>query len=348
VGISIEGIDLFCGAGGLTRGLLDAGIKMKLGVDIDPACEYPYTVNNKVSFLLKSVRHIGICDLKNVYDENHVKLLAGCAPCQPFSSLNLCKKNYTPKANRNLLLAFLKAVELVKPDLIAMENVPLLARSDIFRYFISDLQKMKYFTNYKIINCVDFGVAQGRKRLIFFASKFGKVGFVRFKGERKTVRSVIGALPPIEGGIPDGDDLLHVAQKLSALNTKRIMASKPGGTWKDWPSELVLPSRKNPKITFHTSYGRLRWDEPAPTLTCKFNNYGSGRNGHPEQNRALSLREGALLQGFPPGYAFAPPEKNFRKSTVARLIGNAVPVNVGRMIGVVLRRHLKQVQLMAN
>ena len=157
-----------------------------------------------------------------------------------------------------------------------------------------------------------------------------------------TVRETIGSLPPIKAGERDPQDELHTASSLSPLNLSRIRVSRPGGTWRDWPEELQASChRKDTGATYPSVYGRMEWDRPAPTITTQCFGYGNGRFGHPEQDRAISLREAAMLQTFPESYAFAPPGAPIKFNKMGRLIGNAVPVRLGEVIARSLVGHVQ-------
>jgi DNA (cytosine-5)-methyltransferase 1 len=151
----------------------------------------------------------------------------------------------------------------------------------------------------------------------------------------------IGHLPELEAGKVSSVDVLHYSSSLSPLNLRRIRASRPGGTWRDWDRELVAAChRKKKGKTYPSVYGRMAWDSPSPTITTQFFGFGNGRFGHPEQNRAISLREGAVLQTFPCDYQFVEPGGVYRFKTIGRLIGNAVPVRLGEVIGKSIEMHL--------
>ena len=153
-------------------------------------------------------------------------------------------------------------------------------------------------------------------------------------------------MPQLSAGEIDRRDFLHRASRLSAVNLDRIRFSTPGGTWRDWPEQLVTDCHKQPSGKGYASvYGRMTWDEPAPTMTTQFYGFGNGRFGHPEQDRAISLREGAILQSFPPCYKFVEPGNLVNFKTVGRLIGNAVPVELARAIARAIKRHLSEVGL---
>jgi DNA (cytosine-5)-methyltransferase 1 len=341
----IYAVDLFCGAGGLTHGLQNAGVNVRLGIDVDPACEYPYTANNKTAFLLKSVDDVKAGEIENYYRKNGIRLLAGCAPCQTFSRYN---QKATEKDKRWwLLLQFSRFVQELKPELVTMENVPGLKEQNVFKQFLNVLEECKYKVTYKVVNCADYGVPQHRNRVVLLASKLGEISLLEpeeFGKAVMTVRDAIGNMPPIEAGTSYRTDILHQSAALSETNMHRMEASIPGGTWRDWSENLVSDChKKTTGKSYPSVYGRMSWDEPAPTMTTQFFGFGNGRFGHPEQNRAISLREGAILQSFPRGYKFVAPDQEIHKRHIGRLIGNAVPVTIGEVIGVSMFRHLSVV-----
>ncbi len=339
----IRGVDLFCGAGGLTRGLEEAGIGMRLGIDDDPACEHPYRANNRARFLGAPIESIGGGDLAREFDGGRFSLLAGCAPCQPFSTYSQGRRA-SSGARWSLLGQFARLIGETRPDLITMENVPRLERMGIFASFRQVLERERYHVFHRLIDCADYGVPQARRRLVLLASRLGPLELPppSTPGSlRRTVRNAIGELPAIGAGEACPGDPLHSACRLSPLNSRRIRASAPGGTWRDWDESLRAEChRKESGRTYPGVYGRMRWDQPSPTITTQFYGYGNGRFGHPEQHRAISLREGAVLQGFPGDYQFGTPGSPVRRAAIGRMIGNAVPVALGRMIGRAIVRHV--------
>ncbi len=342
---AIGAVDLFCGAGGLTHGLQKAGVNVCLGVDVDPACEYPYVTNNKAKFLLRAVEDLESDELADSFGESELRLLAGCAPCQTFSTYN---RRATESDSRWWLLQhFMRLTDELLPDLVTMENVPRLKEQSVFKEFVSSLEANKYSVSVEMINCADYGVPQHRMRLVLLASRLGPISLVtaeNFGKKKLTVMDAIGDLPPIEAGMSHPDDPLHKSSSLSAINLRRIKASKPGGSWRDWPKELVADCHKKfSGKTYPSVYGRMTWSEPAPTMTTQFYGFGNGRFGHPEQDRGISLREGAVLQSFPKNYRFIPPDQMANFKSIGRLIGNAVPVLLGEAIGTSLYLHVAQV-----
>lgn len=340
---TIDAIDLFCGAGGLTHGLQRAGINVLAGFDLDPACAFPYEANNSGCFIEKNIEDVHANDLEIIWSGSNYRLLAGCAPCQPFSTYQQGPRK--KEDNKwSLLGHFSRLVEEAKPDFVTMENVHGLERHPIFADFKNNLTEKGYYIDFRLIRCSEYGIPQQRVRLVLVASRFGPIEIIppTHKGEKeRTVRDAIFTLPPLKAGQANRKDPLHQASSLSELNMKRMLASTPGGTWRDWQEDLIADChKKGSGKTYPSVYGRMSWDEPAPTITTQFYGFGNGRFGHPEQNRALSLREGAILQSFPRWYKFVPPDKPVYCKTVGRLIGNAVPVRLGVVIGRSFQKHL--------
>ncbi len=340
----VYAIDLFCGVGGLTHGLQKAGIDVRLGIDIDPACKFPFNANNKARFLLKSVNEISGNDIEAVYPKNGIRLLAGCAPCQTFSSYN---RKARPSDERWwLLMQFSRLIKELSPELVTMENVPGLRKQKVFNKFVKKLKSAGYHVDYRVINCAQYGVPQHRPRLVLLASKLGPIDVlsaIELRVRTKTVRDAIAKLPPLNAGKIDKKDPLHRCASLSTLNLRRIKSSTPGGTWRDWNSKLVADChKKETGKTYPSVYGRMTWDKPSPTITTQFFGFGNGRFGHPKQDRAISLREGAVLQSFPKNYRFVERDSPVHTRLVGRLIGNAVPVKLGEVIGKSIIKHVRE------
>ena len=328
--------------GGLTRGLRDAGIVVRAGIDIDMTCKFAYEYNNEGStFYNEDVTRVTATEITKLFDGASVRVLAGCAPCQPFSRFTYRDKTREKTARWRLLEEFARLVDEVNPDIVSMENVPQLEGKEPFEIFLNTLSKKGYYVNYGIVDCSKYGVPQSRKRLVLLASKYGEIELIPATHENPiTVRTAIGALGSLVAGEKDNMDSLHRCQNLSDKNLDRIRMSKPGHTWKDWPEDMQLKChKKEAGQSFRGVYGRMNWDLPAPTITTQFFNYGSGRFGHPEQDRAMSLREGALLQSFPLNYKFTEKE-DYNLAAVAVHIGNAVPVKLGKAIGASIKKHL--------
>ena len=341
--VSIATVDLFCGAGGLTHGFEQAGLPVKVGYDIDPACRFPYEHNNKAKFILQDIENLSGSDLAEHFSGSSIKILVGCAPCQPFSNYS---RRYNDKQSKwKLLQDFVRLVKESEPDIISMENVLQLKYHSVFQEFIENLESLKYDIEPYEVNCLNYGIPQSRRRLVLLASKFGKINLIsqtHNKGRYETVRKTIEHLEPLAAGEKSKTDKLHICSKLSNLNLKRIQASKPGGTWRDWPPELIAKchTKKSGK-SYPSVYGRMEWDKPSPTITTQCFGFGNGRFGHPEQHRAITLREAALLQTFPENYQFIAPNEDLAVIPIGRLIGNAVPVKLGEVIGRSILEHLQ-------
>lgn len=361
----VAAVDLFSGAGGLTYGLERTGIEVVAGFDIDSACEFPYEANTDADFRRRDiggvldggsesdVRDLSTSKVKDLYPDGAVRALVGCAPCQPFSDLNNARDS-SDHEKWGLLEAMRRVSEELKPELVAIENVEGLADDEIytggFREWFEDHEEYHVWDG--IVDCTNYGVPQSRKRLIMLASKLGEIELIpptRTGDDVVTVRRTFAEadLPEIDAGEAASEvDPMHKAAGLRGKNPERMRHTREGEDWHDWPDRLKLASQDEDNT--YTAYGRMWWDEPAPTLTTQFYNWGSGRFGHPGYeddpeesiDRAISLREGALLQTFPKDYAFVEEGEDPVNHEMGRLIGNAVPVRVGSAIGGSFHRHL--------
>ena len=338
-------VDVFCGAGAVTHGLIKAGIPVNAGIDNDEGCRYTYEKNNKTKFINKDIRRLPGAFVKRLYPDKDIKILVGCAPCQPFSKFTQKNKERKEDEKWRLLYAFSDMIKKVKPHVISMENVTEIINQKVFTDFIETLEFLKYHVSWKFVYCPDYGIPQRRRRLVLLASRLGKIELLPRTHEPSqyvTVRQAIGKLEPIDDGETSRKDALHRAFNLSPLNKKRIKHSKPGGTWLDWKGELRAPCHKKKTGRSYTSvYSRMEWDKPSPTITTQFNVFGTGRFGHPDQDRALSLREGAMLQTFPKHYDFINPKENLSMKRIGIHVGNAVPVKLGVIIGKSIIKHLR-------
>ena len=341
-------IDVFCGAGGLSYGFLLEDFLIACGIDADEACRYAFEHNNYAPFVCKDIIDVTPEELVEEFTPGLPRILVGCAPCQPFSKYTQARED--PKWR--LLEKFAVLITKIRPDVVSMENVPQLVHfkgGKLFRSFIRRLRRAGYHVGWEIAYCPNFGIPQSRFRLVLIASLHGKPTLpepTHEPNEYITARDAIGTMSPLSAGEVYHQDLLHRASRLSATNLERIQFSTSGGTWRDWPAHLVTACHKRTSGKGYASvYGRMTWDEPAPTITTQFYGFGNGRFGHPEQDRALSLREGAILQSFPPCYEFVEPGNPVNFKTVGRLIGNAVPVKLARAIARSIKRHLSEVVL---
>lgn len=347
----IAAVDLFCGAGGLSLGLKSAGVQVRAGIDLDPACRHPYEANLGATFVEKDVKDVGAEELLELWGAADFRLLAGCAPCQPFSS-HRRGADTSSEDSWDLLSHFGRLVQETTPQFVTMENVTRLARMSVFEQFVAGLKEQGYAVEFGTLYGPEFGLPQERRRLVLVASRVGEIHLPLGNKDRSlfaTVGQTIGILPRLEHGEADPSDPLHTARRLSPVNLKRMRASKPGGTWRDWPEDLRAPChRKASGSSFQAFYGRMRADNPSPTITTQSYNFGTGRFGHPEQDRSLTLREAAMLQGFPRDYSFVPSGERPSMQSVGRLIGNAVPPAFGEAVGTQFMRAVSSQPPMAS
>ncbi len=340
--LNAKALDVFCSIGGLTYGLRNAGITVNAGVDIDGSCRYAYEKNCKATFIEADIRDVSFSHVSEYLEGAKYRVLVGCAPCQPFSMHTAKIKPPRQDLRWHLIDEFLRIILEGKPEIVSMENVPRLMAQPIYDNFKSTLADAGYQVSDGVVSCADFGVPQTRRRLLLLASLMGKIRLPSAQSSKhRTVRQTIGKLAPLGHGESSGADPLHVCSRLDPMNLERIRASSPGGSWRDWPVSLLPDCYKKKSGSSYVSvYGRMRWDMPAPTLTTQFYSYGTGRFGHPKQDRALSLREGALLQTFPEDYHFIPNDDKISFNRLGRHIGNAVPPALASAIGKTIARHL--------
>ena len=338
--IKYKAIDFFCGGGGMTCGLRQAGIEVLAGVDFDIDCKETYEYNNPGSTFVYS----DITQLKLDYFEKEFEvtkdddnlILIGCSPCQYYSIINTKKKK--SKKTKNLLLDFSKFIKYYNPGYVLIENVPgIETRKDsVLPRFLSFLKKNGY--KYVVMDVIDmsyYGVPQSRKRFSLIASRVRNVSLPQKEGAQSLLKdyiSVKNGFPVISAGHKDETDFNHTVAGLNRINLRRLAKTKKdGGTrmgWKDDP-ELQLDCYIGKDNSFKDVYGRMAWNKPASTITTKFFNISNGRFAHPEQDRAISLREGATLQTFPKSYVF----KTKSVAATAKLIGNAVPPEYAKRVG---------------
>ena len=338
----MKAIDLFCGAGGLTRGLRCAGWNVLVGIDLDGSVAETYVRNNPgVRFVHADLRRVNDDDIRSLAQAvpPGELLLAGCAPCQPFSKQRRMH-GLGKRADATLLREVARFVEALRPGVVLMENVPGIASVpgfSAFRRFTKTLADLGYDCDDRVLNASDFGVPQHRRRYALLAATNGKARLPappcsRDPADINSVRRAIEGFPRIEAGEAHPGILNHSAAGLSALNLARIRATPlDGGSRRDWPEnlKLSLDCHLGEGVGFSDVYGRMWWDRVAPTLTSRCNSLSNGRFGHPEQNRAISLREAAALQSFPDEYGFYG-----TKGQIARWIGNAVPVSFAEELGI--------------
>lgn len=335
-------VDLFAGCGGGSVGFKAAGFTPVAAVEIDERAAEAYEANVGIPPMVIDIRTVTGPDLLREagLKPGACSLLFGCPPCQSFTILRKGAKATSRDRVRNTLyLEYLRLVKAVKPRHIAFENVPgMLSRRwrPHFDTLLDGLTALGYEHVWDVVDAADYGVPQHRKRVLVVASRVtapalpkathgpsGKKGLRR----HQTVREAIGSCLALDSGEYDADDPYHAARNHSALALQRLRAIPEGGARGDLPARLQLECHKN-HDGHHDIYGRMWWDRPAPTLTSGCTNVTRGRFAHPEQNRAITLREAMLLQSFPSGTVL-------RGTTdeMALQIGNAIPPLLARRLG---------------
>lgn len=320
-------VDLFCGAGGLTKGLNDAGFKVLAGVEVHPIAAQTYRANHPKHVLFE--RDIRALSVKEVAHElnltpGELDLLAGCPPCQGFSTHRTRRKASAVEDDRNdLIFEFMRFVKELLPKVVMMENVPALATDSRAYKVLNELKELGYLIDQKSLQVKDaayYGVPQRRKRMILLASRLGFVNEPKPVDSPQTVRDYLATLP--EPGTKN--DVLHDYFPIRSEKVNRIISliPKDGGSRKQLPKEYWLPCHLKSNGGYLDVYGRMAWNKVAPTITGGCTNPSKGRFLHPEQNRAITLREAALLQTFPDDYKFS---LAGGRDFAALMIGNALP-----------------------
>ena len=331
-------IDIFSGCGGLTEGMHQAGFKTKFAFEIDEIASKAYRLNHtNTTVITNDIRKVSIAEIKKKLNGRIIHLLAGCPPCQGFSSIRRLNRVQPVEDDRNnLIMEYVRLVKELKPFTIMMENVPGLVNFNLFIEAIEILKRAGYkWIDYKVVNVKNYGVPQNRKRLVLVGSRLGEIEVAKPINEKKTVRQTIGNLP-----LPEkSEDPIH---KIFPTHIPRIqkrieMTPKNGGSRKDLPKEYLLKCHEAKNVGFNDVYGRLRWDDCSATITGGCLNPSKGRFLHPDQNRCISAREAALLQSFPADYKFP---IGIPRTNLALLIGNALPPNFSYIQSENIKQHI--------
>jgi DNA (cytosine-5)-methyltransferase 1 len=346
----LRAVDFFCSGGGMSFGIQEAGIEILAGIDFDKNCKETYEANIKgAEFIHADVFDLKEEDLKNRLDlkQNDDNLvLIGCSPCQFWSIINTTKEK--SKQSKNLLIEFHRFVAYFNPGYVIVENVPGVLRKKEesgLDEFIAWLESKNYVVHIKVHEVSNYGVPQHRKRFTLIANRITKIELepIVSKAKKLTVRDVLGVkngFPKVPQGHKDETDFLHSVAGLNALNLERLnLTPHDGGTRMAYVHDKRLaPACHFGKTDgFKDIYGRMWWDRPSPTITTKFFSISNGRFVHPEEDRALSIREGATLQSFPLTYVF----KGNSVANIARMIGNAVPPKYASAIGkAIIQNHI--------
>ena len=341
---TLKALDFFCGGGGMSYGMRQAGLRVLAGLDNDESCRETYLKNNpEAGFILADITRCQASILADTGLETHDDDLVfiGCSPCQYWSIINTDRNR--SKRDTNLLTHFQRFVEHYKPGHVVIENVPGIRRNaekSRLNVFVNFLQENGYGYDAGVLNANFYGVPQNRKRFVLIASRVNKnIALPPPDDVGPVVRDFIGTangFAKISAGHKDETTFRHSCAGLSETMLKRLaLTPKDGGARKSWSAraDLQIKTYRGRDDCFRDVYGRMFWNKPAPTITTRFNSLSNGRFGHPEEDRAISLREGAALQTFPHSYAFCPKSL----ATTARLIGNAVPPELARRIGLVLQ-----------
>jgi DNA (cytosine-5)-methyltransferase 1 len=328
-------IDLFSGCGGLTLGLKQAGFDVLGAIEIDPAAVETYQANH-FGVLVKraDIRSVSAQGLRRELKirRGELDLLAGCPPCQGFSTLRTRNgANKNRDARNDLVHEMLRFTRAFRPKAVMMENVPRLVLHKPFKNLCKGLRELGYRLTFEIKDAARYGVPQRRRRLILLASR----GFdIQFPPEAFRFRTVRGAIGRMSDPGRSRDALHNLPERRAERVLKLIRdIPKDGGSRGDLPRRRQLDCHKK-SDGFSDIYGRMAWDEVAPTITSGCFNPSKGRFLHPEKNRAITMREAALLQGFPRDYVFS---LSAGKEAIALLIGNALPPEF-------IRRHALQIR----
>lgn len=317
-------IDLFSGCGGLSEGLTKAGYRVLAAVEIDrKACETYRANHQDVELLIEDIRKVSAAKLMRCtgLKKGELDLLAGCPPCQGFSTLRSRNGQVAAADPRNNLIdEFARLALALRPRMIMMENVPALARFERFKDFVERLTANGYQVIWQVLDVSDFGVPQRRKRLILSASRVGQPCLAAKAPARTTVRQAIGGLPSAG---KSGDALHDIPSKRRSARVQALIEAIPkdGGSRHSLPDPMKLGCHRRTS-GFNDVYGRMKWEDVSPTITSGCSNPSKGRFIHPQEDRPITLREAAILQGFPSDYRFM---VSHGKEAIALMIGNALP-----------------------
>jgi DNA (cytosine-5)-methyltransferase 1 len=303
----IKAIDFFCSGGGMTCGITKAGINVIAGIDVDQSCEKTYVENNTAAkFICKDIFNYAEEELANDADittDDDYLVFIGCSPCQYWSLINQNKKK--AEKSRNLLLEFSRFVQFYRPGYVVVENVPGISKNQVesgLTLLLNVLDNFQYKYKYGTYKLNEYGVPQNRRRFSLIASRLGELNILPRKSRKRyTVRDFLGiknGFPHITAGYKDRTSFQHSVARLSVENLN-VVVNTPVGDVKSHKKRKTYAEKG-----FSDSYSRISWDKPAPTITTKFHSISNGRFIHPDENRGLSIREGATLQTFPKDYLF--------------------------------------------
>ena len=344
---TLKAIDFFSGAGGLTHGLRSAGINVMAGIDIEASCKETYEKNNKGSvYLERDVTKYSPQELEKdlkIKRNDNGMIFAGCAPCQFWSIIHTSREK--SKKTKDLILDFQRFVEYFNPGFVLVENVPGISSKEgsPMGKFISTLESLGYKVAHHVTDMSQYGIPQKRKRFTLLASRVSNISLPEPTNKQKTLKDILGpknGFSKIKAGTKDSSKFLHSAANLNQKNIERLqMTPANGGDRSGWQNKkkYKLDCYSSGEKKFYDTYGRMWWDRPAPTITTKFYSISNGRFAHPEENRAISIREGATIQTFPKDYEFI----GNSVASISKMIGNAVPPAFGKILGDQIVRSLE-------
>lgn len=334
-------IDFFCGGGGMTHGLTQAGVNVIAGIDFDIDAKQTYEFNNPNSrFVYSDIQELEISFFEKqmgvrTFDDNMI--FVGCSPCQFYSIINT-DKNSSLKS-KDLLKRFSDFIEYYRPGYVLVENVPGIEtnKQSVLPFFLKKLRQLGYRFKKEVVNMSEYGVPQSRRRFSLMATRLEgiELRFPTKDTKIKVLKDVLGAhngFPKVDAGHIDETPFNHTVAGLTPKTLERIRKTKHnGGSRFDWADDpnLQLKCFIGRENSFKDTFGRMSWDKPSPTITTKFFSVSNGRFVHPDEDRAISLREGATIQTFPKSYVF----KTKSMAATAKLIGNAVPCEFARRLG---------------
>lgn len=331
-------IDLFSGAGGMSEGLRQAHFNTKLAFEIDATASATYKLNHPKTYVYtQDIRTIDLADVRRKLHGRTLHLLAGCPPCQGFSSIRRLNRNKPVEDDRNSLInEYVRFVDELQPYTIMLENVPGLAMSEDFHKAVQHLRE-NYYIDYAVVNVKNYGVPQRRQRLVMVGSRLGPIHIAPPTKTKSTVRDIIGNLPTPN----DSNDAVHKIFPHHIARIQQLISHIPhnGGSLRDLGDEWQLACHRASNVGFNDVYGRLRWDDYSTTITGGCLNPSKGRFLHPEQNRCISAREASMLQTFPEDYIFP---ADVAKTRIALMIGNALPPLFCRIQAENIREHLRE------
>ena len=312
-------IDVFAGMGGLTQGMHKAGFNTLVAIENEKDAVRTYEANFiTTKVILNDIRKVVSQEILNMLNKQPLHLLAGCPPCQGFSSLRRLNRKRNIRDNRNsLILEYLRLVKELNPYTLMMENVPGLKNYYLFREIVKELKALKYRLNIEVLDASDYGVPQRRKRLVLVGSRLGNIYIAKPRNIKRTVKDAIGHLPNVQVT----DDALHKIYPRHCTRILERIKNIPldGGSLQDAGKEHQYKCHEKSGIGFRDVFGRMKWDDVAPTITGGCLNPSKGRFLHPVEDRCITAREALLLQTFPEDFKIP---VNISKTKIASLMSN--------------------------